>query len=116
MKRPMLRILVLTLCIGGLAACRDNGLADRNLPLAEAQNREFGYAVYEPNPDNTPVAMAGRHWLSAQRVESIPDRLLVPIGTADGTTLYARRGEQAPFATLYAPVSEGRWTPYLRLN
>ncbi|HEX6308186.1 MAG TPA: hypothetical protein VFZ69_08370 [Longimicrobiales bacterium] len=98
------------------AGCRDNGLADRNLPLDEARTREFQYPVYEPTPDHAPVALAGRHWIRATREETIPQRLLVQVGDAAGTPLYALRSERAPFSRLYAPVSQNRWAPYLRLN
>ena len=108
--------LVVIACAAGLSACRDNGLADRNLPLEEAQNREYGYQVYEPSASTPPLAMGGRHWIRSQTMETIAPHVLVPVGTAGGTQLYARRGEEAPYSRLYAQVSEDRWAPYLRLN
>jgi hypothetical protein len=99
-----------------LSGCRDVGLLDRNLPLAEAQQREFGYQVYESSSSRSAVAMGGRHWIQSTAAETVPARLLVPVGTAGGTTLYAMRGEQAPYSRLYSPAADGRWAPYLRLN
>jgi hypothetical protein len=107
--------LLLAACTAGLSACKDNGLRDRNLPLEQAQTRQGGYPVYEASA-GTPLAMGGRHWVSSQREETIAGHVLVPVGTAEGTQLFARRGEQAPYSTLYAQVSETRWTPYLRIN
>jgi hypothetical protein len=108
--------LVALACVVALSACRDNGLRDRNLPLAEAQHREFRYAVYEPAQDASVVAVGGRHWMRSHAVEPIADHVLVPVTGADGAQLYARRGEQAPYSRLYAQVSRGHWAPYLRLN
>lgn len=108
--------IVVAGCAVLLSGCRDNGLADRNLPLAEARTREFRYPTYEPTPDNAPIALAGRHWIRALREETVPQRLLVRVGDAAGTPLYALRSERAPYSRLYAPVSPNRWAPYLRLN
>ena len=108
--------LMAILCVGGLSACRDNGLPDRNLPLEEARHREFRYEVYEAAQVNPPLAMGGRHWIRSLPVETVPSRLLVQVGTAEGTRLFALRGEEAPYSRLYAPVSQDRWAPYLRLN
>lgn len=108
--------LVAIACVTVLSACRDNGLPDRNLPLAEAQHREFGYQVYEPSANNRAIALGGRHWVRSLAVETIPARLLVPVGTAEGTQLFALRNEATPYSRLYSPVSQNRWSPYLRLN
>ncbi|HSK18339.1 MAG TPA: hypothetical protein VK912_04320 [Longimicrobiales bacterium] len=113
---PMRAWVVVIACAAGLSACRDNGLADRNLPLEEAQNREYGYQVYQAAPATPAIAMGGRHWVASQTVETIPAHVLVPVGTAEGTQLFARRGEEAPYGRLWAQVSQDRWTPYLRLN
>ena len=113
---PIRAWVVMITCAAGLSACRDNGLADRNLPLQEAQNREYGYQVYQPAPPVQALAMGGRHWIASNTVETIPAHVLVPVGTAGGTQLFARRGEQAPYGHLWAQVSQDRWTPYLRLN
>jgi hypothetical protein len=99
-----------------LSGCRDVGLPDRNLPLEEAQQREYGYQVYEASASRPAVAMGGRHWIQSTPAETVPARLLVPVGTSGGTTLYALRGEEAPYSRLYSPAADGRWAPYLRLN
>jgi hypothetical protein len=116
-RRSTARLMLLAaLATAGLAACRDSGLPDRNLPLEEARHREYGYVVYERTPDSRPVVAAGRHWLRSQQVETIPDHLLVPVAAYEGTQLYATRGARAPYSRLYARVGDGRWNPYLRLN
>jgi hypothetical protein len=115
--RGVVRLAVLAVGVAlGLGACHEGGLPDRNLPLQQARHREFRYPAYQPATDNAPVALAGRHWARSLPVETIPVRLLVPVGAADGTQLYALRHDQAPYSRLYAPVGEGRWAPYLRLN
>jgi hypothetical protein len=109
-------MLVALLCVTGLSACRDNGLPDRNLPLDAARNREFRYSVYDHTANNPPIAMGGRHWMRTLPVETVPGRMLVQVGNADGTLLFARRGEEAPYSRLYSPVSTDRWLTYVRLN
>jgi hypothetical protein len=113
------RVAVRAIAVGavaGLGACVDSGLPDRNLPHEAARNREFAYAAYQPTASNTPIAVAGRHWIGSLPVESIPDRMLVPVGNVEGTVIHALRGRSAPYDRLYAPVGEGRWRPYVRLN
>jgi hypothetical protein len=111
--RPWLLVLAGTI---GLGACTDSGLPDRNLPIEEARHREFSYPAYQPAAGVVPVALAGRHWIRSLPVETIPRQLMVPVGAADGVTLYAVRGARAPYSRLYAPVAQDRWAPYLRLN
>jgi hypothetical protein len=108
--------LVAIACVAGLSACRDNGLPDRNLPLDEAQHRELRYTVYQPATDTPALAMGGRYWIRSHAVETIAAHVLVPVGTAEGTQLFARRGEAAPYGRLYQRISQDRWAPYLRLN
>lgn len=107
--------LLAALCVVVLSGCRDNGLHDRNLPLQEARYREQPYPTYQA-ATNTPVPMAGHYWMRSLTVESIPSRLLVQVGNAEGTLLYALRSERAPYSRLYTPVSQDRWAPFARLN
>jgi hypothetical protein len=117
MRPGQARIWLLALvCAAAMSACRDNGLPDRNLPLEEARAREFRYPAYQASENNAPVAMGGRHWIRSLPVETVPARMLVQIGNAEGTPLYALRGQQAPYSRLYSPVSQDRWMTYLRLN
>jgi hypothetical protein len=115
-RRALVRLVVVLWCGAALAACRDSGLPGKNLPLDQARHREFRYPAYQRSPENTPIPLAGAYWMSGPPVESIPDRLLSPAGSASGQTLYALRGRQAPHSRLYARVSDGRWRPYVRLN
>jgi len=108
--------VVVVASVLGLAACRDNGLPDKNLPVQEARARENRYPVYEAAAESTPVAIAGRAYIGSAPLARIPGRLMTPIGEAAGTQLYARRGEQAPYARLYASAGGDHWRPYLRLN
>lgn len=99
-----------------LTACRDSGLPDRNLPVDQARHREFGYPGYQATAGSTPIAIAGRHWIRSLPVETIPARLLEPVGNADGMAVYALRGARPPYSRLYTPISDDRWAPLLRLN
>jgi hypothetical protein len=109
------RAALVTMALVGLSACKDSGLPDRNLPIQEARQREYGYPVYERAPDATAVAAAGRNWIRSAAVESIPAGLLVPVEGAD-VQLYAVRGATAPYDRLYAPAGPDLWAPYLRLD
>ncbi len=108
-------LTVAMLCGIGLGACRDNGLPNRNLPLAEARHKTFRYLAYQPTTTNRPVALAGSLWIGSLPIESIPDRMLEQAGNAEGTVLYALKGRRAPYSRLYSPVGGGRWRPFLRL-
>jgi hypothetical protein len=111
------RLMIVAACALALAACKDNGLKDRNLPLAEAQYREFRYPSYQAMPDNLPIGLAGQHWLSSSAVMRITPSLLVPVGdNGSGTTLYALKGATAPFDRIYAPAGGNSWHPLLRIN
>jgi hypothetical protein len=105
------------LCVIGLAGCKDNGLPNKNLPIEEARHRELNpYPAYQPMAGTTPVAVGGRDWMPSLPVEQIPARLLQPVGSVEGTALYALRGDAAPYGSLYASEGGNRWRPYLRIN
>lgn len=114
-RRAALRVVVAALFGASHAACRDSGLPGRNTPREQARQREFRYPAYQPTADHTPISVAGRLWIGALPIESIPDRLLVPVGSAGGQTLYAPRGRQSPYSRLYARAGDGRWRPYVLL-
>jgi hypothetical protein len=115
MGAPRLAAITLAAAIG-VAGCKDSGLPDRNLPVEEARQREYGYPAYQPAADPAPVAAAGRLWIRSLPVETIPSHLLEPLAATQTVQLYALRGTSAPYSRLYAPAGDGRWIPYLRLN
>jgi hypothetical protein len=117
MKAGMRACMTAALCVAGLAGCKDNGLPDKNLPVQEARHRYIQpYPSYQPMAGTTPVAIGGREWMPSLPVEHIPPRLLQQVGTAEGTTLFALRGDAAPYSSLYASEGGDRWRPYLRIN
>jgi hypothetical protein len=116
LRRAARPLFVAVACAVALTACRDSGLPDRNLPLRDAMHREHRYPAYQPTADNAPVAAAGRHWIGSLPVETIPQRMLVPVAGGEGAQLYALRDQQAPYSRLYRPVGPDRWQPFLRLN
>jgi hypothetical protein len=106
-------ILVATIA---MASCRDLGLQG-NIPLAEAENRQFRYSTYELSDDAARGArmlpFEARNWIASAAVEVIPDRLLREVGEAAGTTLYAPVWAETPYVRLYARAEPGRWHPIL---
>jgi hypothetical protein len=115
-RRAALGLAVVAWFGTSLAACRDSGLPGTNTPRQQARQREFRYPAYQRSAENTPIAVAGQYWMAGPPIESIPDRLLSPVGAAGAQTLYALRGRQTPYSRLYAPAGEGRWRPYVPLN
>jgi hypothetical protein len=109
-------VWVAAACVVVTSACHEGGLPDRNLPLQEARHREYGYVVYQPVANNPQLALAGRHWMRSLPVETIPQSLMVPVGSAEGVALHAVRGRGAPYSRLYEQVGPDRWVPYLRVN
>ena len=109
-------VALVALCVLGLGACRDSGLPGKNLPLQEARMKEFRYPAYQATADQTPVGVAGRHYIGSLPIENIPDRLMVQIADAEGGMFYTMRGRTAPYSRLYARVGPDRWRPYTRLN
>jgi hypothetical protein len=117
MKAGARACVTTALCVVGLAGCRDNGLPDKNLPVEEARHRYIQpYLSYQAMAATTPVAIGGREWMPSLPVETIPARMLQPVGSAEGTTLFALRGDEAPYSSLYASEGGDRWRPYLRIN
>jgi hypothetical protein len=101
-----------------LAACRDVGL-DGNIPLAEAENRQFRYNVYQmaegPDHAGVVVRIGDRRWMRAGPPQSIPAALLTPIAEVDGRSIHALAWDRPPYTTLYARTEDGRWIPHAEL-
>lgn len=93
------------LCLG---ACTEWGLPDRNLPRADALQREYGFEAYRQEPRRT-VSFAGRQWLMSGAPADVQARLLQPVGTAGAATLYALRWDQAPYDRLYTAEPAAGW-------
>jgi len=117
-RRRVPRYLALVaLSMGGLAACRDVGLPDRNLPLDQAEQRTYGYPVYQPFAGTVPVLeLANQRWQATAPIVTIQSRLLQSVATADGTPVYALAWDRQPYDQLYAPVGENRWRVIERVN
>ncbi|MGH7502256.1 MAG: hypothetical protein ACREL7_10920 [Longimicrobiales bacterium] len=96
--------------------CRDSGLPDRNLPLAEAEHRRFGYELYEPSDAaESALQHEDSEWVVAGPPMNIPASRLVPAGTAGGRAVFTLANDPAPFDRLYVEGDRG-WTPYARLD
>ncbi|NJD10458.1 MAG: hypothetical protein FIB01_08510 [Gemmatimonadetes bacterium] len=97
--------------------CRDVGLPDRNLPLDQAEQRTYGYPVYQALPDSAPVLqVAGHRWQATAPIETIEARLLAAVGNANGTAVYALTWDKPPYDRLYALVGENRWRVIERID
>jgi hypothetical protein len=105
-----------TLAAFATAGCRDSGLPDRNLPLADAETRRFSYEVYQPRDEAETVF---RHdqadWVVAGEPQRIPASHLVSAGSAEGRALFALVTDAAPYDRLYVETA-GAWTPFARVN
>jgi hypothetical protein len=101
-----------------LSACRDSGLPDRNLPLAAAEQRTFGYPTYQPMGQALTEVweLDGRRWQLSGHIEAIPQGQLRSVANANGTSMYALQWDEAPVDQLYTPVGEGRWRVVLPID
>jgi hypothetical protein len=102
---------VVLLACTGLVACRDSGLPDRNLPRAEAEQRAYGYPVYQPlGAALTEIwELNDRRWQLSAHVETIAATALTSVANANGTAMYALNWDQPPYDRLFTPVGENRW-------
>lgn len=98
------------LVLGGvlLAAC--NGWP-RAAELEEARHKPEFYATYAATPAEQAqvVAFENRRWLVSPASVTLRGVKLVPVGTAEQTTIYAEAGQAAPFSSLYASAGDGQW-------
>jgi len=102
---------------GLLAGCRDNGLPDRNLPLDEAEQRTYGYPLYQTFAQGAGEwEFAGQRWQETAPVVTIEPRLLQPVDTAAGIPVYALAWDRPPYDRLYAPAGENHWRVIERVN
>jgi len=112
--REARRVTAILIAAAMATSCRDLGLKG-NIPLPEAENRQFRYATYDPSDEATHgprlLPFEARTWITSADVEPIPDRLLREVGEALGTTLYAPVWAKTPYAVLYARAEPGRWHP-----
>jgi len=103
------RMALAVLAAGLLTACRDVGLSF-NIPLEEAENRAFRYAVYEDGTGDPLLRFDDRNWMASAAVEHIPERALREVGTARGRAVYAPTWETAPYDRVYVRSGAG-WHP-----
>ncbi len=100
------------LLVGAVLGCRDVGLQG-NIPLQEAENRQYRYATYEMTEaaghGANVVRFDARNWMASAVLERIPERLLRPVGDADGTPVFAPVWTEPPYASIYAPAGRGHW-------
>lgn len=98
-----------------LVGCVDSGLPDRNLPLEEAEHREFRYEVYQPR---TAAESLLHHedsdWAVAGGPEHIPASQLVSAGMAGVQEVFALATDAAPIDRLYLETVRG-WIPFVKV-
>lgn len=115
--RPVWMVVTAVLLFGG---CRDSGLPDRNLPLTEAENRPFRYAVYDaaaPAVATQSVIQAdSAQWMIAGGAQPIRPGLLARVAADGGAQVFAPTWESAPYDRLWVRVSDGMYKPLQRLH
>lgn len=93
-----------------LGGCKDSGLANRNLPLSQAEHRTDSYPAYQQSPASQEIwELAGVRWQASAQVETIDANLLGSVANANGTAMYALTSDPAPYDQLYTPIGENRW-------
>lgn len=108
------RVALAILATMSLAACRDVGLGG-NVPLEEAENRQFRYSVYEMTEaaghGANVLSFDNRSWMANATTTPIPERLLRVVGSADGVELFAPVWAEAPHVQLFTRAGAGTWHP-----
>ena len=104
------------LILVAVSGCVDSGLPDRNLPLDEAESRQFRYNVYDSRAEaETIFQHEDADWAVAGTAERIPASHLVSAGTAGAHALFVLATDQAPYDRLYIETERG-WMPYARVG
>jgi hypothetical protein len=102
-----------------LAACKDSGLPGRNTPSSQAALQQSRYPVYEAGAATGGAGaggfvLGGQTWVRAGTRETIPLRLLKPVGNAQGAEIYALSWDGAPYTRLYMRAEDGSSWPLSR--
>lgn len=102
MKR--ITMVALAIAAGATTACRDLGL-EGNIPLEEARDREpsaLVAAVMRPTEVVAQrIVVDGRLWVPSGQPITAGAEDLQPVGSADGTTVYARRWDRPPYDAVF---------------
>lgn len=106
-------IVALALALG---ACVPEGMRGAELvALEEAEQRQLPYAVYEMTEAGghaaNVVSWDSRNWMAGSMTESVPARLMQPIGEAGGAQVFAPTWSRAPHSRVYTRSADGRWHP-----
>lgn len=123
----MHRTSIIAVCALGLAlvACRDLGLED-NVPLEEAMQQpplDLVAAVHAPADGPEPLIIDGRLWRPSGVPITTGTGELRPVGSAGGTTVYARSWDRPPYDEVFARIDpagpdagtaddDGPWQPF----
>ena len=99
------------------SACNEKGLPGKNRPLAEVQNVEWRYPVYEATPAGSKVVeLGGRTWQITGASETVPASMLQSVSTVGGQQIYALKSDNAPYDRLYTPAVGGKYTLLANIN
>lgn len=102
MKR--MAMATLALLAGTMVGCKDMGL-DGNIPLSEAESRppaELVAMTMQPTaPTAAPLVVDGRLWVHSGLPFAMDPADVRAIGSAAGTTVYARTWDRSPYDALF---------------
>jgi hypothetical protein len=102
------------LVLVALTGCRDSGLPDRNLPLQEAEQRQWRYPLYASGVTSSTIRHDGADWAIAGAPVVAPARMFAAVGGEGGRTVHALTNDSPPYDRLYLQTDTG-WRPYARI-
>jgi len=99
----------IALLAGALTRMACNGWPDAN-DVRQAQTKPEKYQTYAATQgDQQTIVFENRRYVVTPAPVDLHDAKLQSVGSADGVSIYAPEGEQAPYSVLYTPVSGTMW-------
>ena len=130
--RARISLLATTAAIVGLAACKDSGLPDRNLPFDEAAHRAPDALVQAVHPETRPdagtdahggmstatrpIAIGEQTFVAAGQPSNMDAAALTRVGGVGGMSFFAATGDDAPYDRLYMAHGDQGYITYMPLH
>ena len=114
MKKQFMHVALIA-CGAALWAC--NGWPDAN-DAKQAEQKPEKYPTYAAASaeESATIVFGDRRYTVTPALVDLHDAQLQPVGTAGTVSLYAPKGEQAPYSALYTPVSGTVWRRVLPIE
>ena len=100
--------MVAIACGAALFGC--NGWP-RAADYKQAEHKPEKYVTYTATAarPGEPFTFDNRRWMVEPKAVNLHETALQPVGSAAGVSIYAPKGEQAPYGALYTPAGGTMW-------